>query len=169
MKTRCFLALAAISLPCMAAPQAVANLANAAQALAAKDFDRAREILSQALLQNPGSAQALFMMAHLDMQTDHPEEAVEYFERGLRIEPKSFPGHYELALALLREQKWNDGLRELRIAVQLDPRQPGRCLQPGAGSAADRQAPGSTQSSAASQRTRAGAAGLKLQHGARLS
>lgn len=124
MKARWFVVLAVLSIPCLPALQAQVNLEGAAQALAARDFDRARDILSQALLQKSGSAQALFMMADLNMQTNHPDEAVGYFERGLRITPKSFPGHYELALAFLRQRKWNDGLRELRIAVQLDPRQP---------------------------------------------
>jgi predicted Zn-dependent protease len=112
----------------MAMPQPQTSLqqllADAGRALAGRDYDRARVCLHRALLQKPNSAQALFMMGDLGMQTEHVDEAVGYFAQGLRIEPNSFPGHYELALAFLRQQKWNEGLRELQIAVRIDPRQP---------------------------------------------
>ena len=99
-------------------------LAAAAKALKEREFDLARQLLDQALQHKPGSVQALFMMADLNVQSGREDEAIGYFQRALQLQPGSFAGHYELALAYLRQNKIRDGLRELRIAVQINPRQP---------------------------------------------
>jgi tetratricopeptide (TPR) repeat protein len=100
------------------------SLEDAQRALMSKDFGRAREILETLLKKNPNSAQAQLLMAAVEVNTGHPDAAILHFKRSLAIQPKSFDAHYGVALALLHENKIEEGTRELRTAVRLNPKNP---------------------------------------------
>jgi tetratricopeptide (TPR) repeat protein len=100
------------------------SLEDAQRALVSKDFERAREILEPFLKENPGSAEGQMLMAAVEVNTGHPDAAIPHFKRSLAIQPNSFDARYGLALALLHENKIQEGTRELRIAVRLNPKNP---------------------------------------------
>src|SRR5207253_3759552 len=46
-----------------------------------------------------------------------------HYKRALKLQPRSYTGHYNLALAYLRERNFQDARAELDQAVSLDARQ----------------------------------------------
>ena len=50
-------------------------------------------------------------------------KAIEHYRRALQLQPQSYSGHYNLALAYLREHKMEEGRAQLEQAVKLDPNQ----------------------------------------------
>ncbi len=49
------------------------------------------------------------------------EEAVEAFRQALEIEPDNAVTHFDLALALYRQEQFDEALQECQLAIQLEP------------------------------------------------
>jgi Flp pilus assembly protein TadD len=116
--------LLAAGLLAFGADPAAVHLLNAQKALDAQNVPEAKAELDLAIKANPGSAEALLMLAGVEIRNGEAVRAIEHFQRALQLAPNSFVGHYDLALAYLHERKLADARRELERAVTLNPRQP---------------------------------------------
>ncbi len=99
-------------------------LLSAQKALAAGDPAAAKEQLNMALRSDPKCAKAYLLLGLIEFQGGHAARSIEFYKKGLALQPTSYSGHYNLALAYLREQRRQDGKAELERAIKLDPRQP---------------------------------------------
>src|SRR5439155_27239989 len=50
-------------------------------------------------------------------------KSIRHYKQALKLQPRSYTGHYNLALAYLRERNFQDARAELEQAVSLDARQ----------------------------------------------
>ncbi len=119
-----------VALPA-AAPQPTPNhalahsyFASAQKALAARDSATAREKLSLALQADSKYAEAYLLLGLVEFQAGETASAIQHYKKTLALQPNSYSGHYNLALAYLRQRKLQDGRAELERAVKLDPNQP---------------------------------------------
>jgi tetratricopeptide (TPR) repeat protein len=90
----------------------------------ARNVQEAKSQLDLAIKANPRSAEAWLMLAGAEIENGETGRAIEHYQRALRLAPDSFSGHYDLALAYLRERKLEEARGELERAVRLNPRQP---------------------------------------------
>jgi tetratricopeptide (TPR) repeat protein len=58
-----------------------------------------------------------------EFQHGETAKAIEHYRRALELQPRSFSGHYNLALAFLRDHRIEDGRVHLEQAVKLNPNQ----------------------------------------------
>ena len=103
---------------------ALPYLRAAQKALEVGDPDGARSQLALALRVDPKSAPAYLMLGDLELSSSRLQQAIECYEHAVLLQPDSFAGHYNLALAFLREARSEEGLRELRRAVAINPHHP---------------------------------------------
>ena len=99
------------------------HLANGQRAFEARKFEEARVELERAVRADPRLAEAYLGLGLLDLQTGDTAASIQRFRKVVELAPDSFQGHYYLAMACLRDQRLQDGARELERAVALDPRQ----------------------------------------------
>ncbi len=99
------------------------HLANGQRAFEARKFQEARAELELAVQADPGLAEAYLGLGLLDLQAGDSAASIRRFQKVVELAPRSFQGHYYLAMASLREQKLQDGVQELERAVAIDPRQ----------------------------------------------
>jgi tetratricopeptide (TPR) repeat protein len=104
------------------ASAATAHLANGQRAFAAGKFQEARAALELAVRADPKLAEAYLGLGLLDLQSSDAAAAIRRFRRAVELAPRSFQGHYHLAMSLLREQKLQEGAQELERALAIDPR-----------------------------------------------
>ena len=98
------------------------HIAKAQRALQAHDLILARAEVLQALKEHQKPAEAYIILGLVDFQNGKIKQAIEDYQRGLKFDPRSFSGHYNLALAFLRERSLQAGERELERAVASDPK-----------------------------------------------
>jgi Flp pilus assembly protein TadD len=98
-------------------------VASAQKALAAGDGATALEELNQAVKADSTYAEAFLLLGLTEFQRGETVKSIEHYQRALELEPHSYSGHYDLALAYLREQRMQDGRAQLEQAVKLDPNQ----------------------------------------------
>jgi Flp pilus assembly protein TadD len=60
-------------------------------------------------------------VAMLQLQAGHLDQAITHLRDALRLDRESAPTHYNLGVALSREQKFDEAITELGEAVRLDP------------------------------------------------
>lgn len=100
------------------------HLVSAQGALAAGDTTAAREKLHLALQADPKFAEAYLLLGTIEFRSGNNEKSIQLYKKAVSLHPTSYPGHYNLALAYLREKRLQDGKAELETAVKLDPKQP---------------------------------------------
>jgi tetratricopeptide (TPR) repeat protein len=98
-------------------------LANAQKAFAAGDSATAREKLQLALRTDSKYADAYLMLGLVDFKGGETASAIQHYKKALALQP-SYSGHYNLALAYLKQHRVQDGRAQLERAVKLDPHQP---------------------------------------------
>jgi tetratricopeptide (TPR) repeat protein len=99
-------------------------LADAQKALAAGDTATAREKLSLAIHKDSRYTEAYLLLGLIDFKTGETASAIQHYNEALALRPNSYSGHYNLALAYLKQRRIEDGRAELERAVKLDPNQP---------------------------------------------
>ena len=62
-------------------------------------------------------------MGLTEFQRGETAKSIEHYQRALKLQPGSYSGHYNLALAYLRDHKLQEGRAQLEQAVKLDPSQ----------------------------------------------
>jgi tetratricopeptide (TPR) repeat protein len=98
-------------------------LANIESAIAARDYDKAREMLDVYLSAHPADARALFDRGYCDDAQGKTAEAKEFYRRAITADPKQFEPR--LALGLILANEGDPGAREqLQAAAMLDPNPP---------------------------------------------
>src|ERR1700716_3042753 len=70
------------------------------QALNAGDLNGAERLFRQYLAQNPNSAEALSNLGAICARREQFAEAVTFYERALKANPKLAPVHFNMAVAL---------------------------------------------------------------------
>jgi Flp pilus assembly protein TadD len=60
-------------------------------------------------------------VAMLHLQAGHLDQAITHLRDALRLDRESAPTHYNLGVALSRQQKFDEAIAELTEAVRLDP------------------------------------------------
>jgi len=61
------------------------------------------------------------LLGLVDFQRGETVSAIQHYKKALALQPNSYSGHYNLALAYLRQHRLQDGRSELERAVKLDP------------------------------------------------
>jgi DNA-binding SARP family transcriptional activator/TolB-like protein len=85
---------------------------------------KAEEILRQVLMRDPNSSQAHFYLAlALNVLPTLPE-ALEHFERAIKIDPSDASAHAQIGSGLIRSGRPAEGLEHVRYAMRLSPRDP---------------------------------------------
>ena len=97
--------------------------ATAQKALAAGDSITAIEKLNQAVQADANYTEAYLLLGLTEFQSGQTAKSIGHYRRALQLQPQSYSGHYNLALAYLREHKVEEGRVQLEKAVKLDPKQ----------------------------------------------
>lgn len=85
---------------------------------------KAEEILRQVLFRHPNSSQAHYYLAlALNLVPTLPE-ALEHFERAIKIDPSDAGAYAQIGNALIRTGRPAEGLEHVRYAMRLSPRDP---------------------------------------------
>jgi tetratricopeptide (TPR) repeat protein len=80
--------------------------------------------MQEELKLNPDDSMALLQAAMSELRLSHPERALPYAEKAVRVAPKLFAAHYTLGLTLYRLGRNPPALAELKRAVELEPNSP---------------------------------------------
>ena len=96
---------------------------SAQKALAAGDSATAIKKLNRAVLADSNYAEAYLLLGLTEFQLGETAKSIAHYKQALKLQPRSYSGHYNLALAYLREHKLQDGREQLEQAVSLDPKQ----------------------------------------------
>jgi tetratricopeptide (TPR) repeat protein len=62
------------------------------------------------------------LLALTEFQGGATDESIQHYQRALALQPRSYSGHYDLALAYLKEHKLQEARAQLEQAVNLDSR-----------------------------------------------
>jgi tetratricopeptide (TPR) repeat protein len=103
---------------------AQSSFVSAQKLLAAGDSAAGREKLILAIQKNPNYAEAYLLLGLIEFQQGDTASSIGHYRKGLELQPGSYSGHYNLALAYLKEHKLKDGRAQLEQAVKLDPMRP---------------------------------------------
>jgi tetratricopeptide (TPR) repeat protein len=68
-------------------------------------------------------AEAYLLLGLTEFQRGETAKSIAHYKQALKLQPQSYSGHYNLALAYLREHRLQDGREQLEQAVSLDPKQ----------------------------------------------
>ena len=88
------------------------------------DADRARALAETALRLDPSLAEAYTTLAGLSDDAHQHEAAERYFQRAIAANANYIIAHQWYALHLVRLRRYEDALREARIAQRIDPLSP---------------------------------------------
>lgn len=91
------------------------------QALQAGDLTRAEQLFQQYLSQNPNSAEALSNLGAIHARREQFSEAVVFYEKALKANPKLVPVHFNIAIALGRLKSYDKAAQHLRTFLQSYP------------------------------------------------
>ncbi|MBN8626119.1 MAG: hypothetical protein J0M17_11575 [Planctomycetes bacterium] len=85
------------------------------------DFTGCRESLEKVLLRTPGHRDSLLLSAELELEQDHPSEAVEFLRQGVSHHPQDAEVAYKLGMALEADHQSSEALHFFQLATQLAP------------------------------------------------
>jgi Flp pilus assembly protein TadD len=98
-------------------------ISGAQAALAVADSTTALQKLNQATHVDPRCAEAYLLLGLTEFHGGATADSIEHYQRALALQPSSYSGHYDLALAYVKEHKLREARAQLEQAVHLDPRQ----------------------------------------------
>jgi DNA-binding winged helix-turn-helix (wHTH) protein/Tfp pilus assembly protein PilF len=84
-------------------------------------FARARGYAEKALALDGNSAEAHASLGLIDLNQDHPANAIAELRQAIALDPSYGPAHEWLGIALLGRGSLADGSQQLRLAAALDP------------------------------------------------
>ena len=91
------------------------------RAFEAGDFERANQMFSELVRQDPSAAN-LGYLAMAEARNGQLAQAITHFQKSIQLGNNSAPVRYNLGLALLKTRQFEAGLRELRGAMAIDPK-----------------------------------------------
>jgi Flp pilus assembly protein TadD len=99
-------------------------LAKVEEAISAKDFDQAKDLLDPYISAHPSDARALFDRGFIEDSQERDEAAASYYQKAIAANPKQFESRLALGLLLARQGKQQDAREQLKAAIQLGPNPP---------------------------------------------
>jgi tetratricopeptide (TPR) repeat protein len=99
------------------------HLSRAQAAIDAHDSATAVMELNQAARTAPRCADAYLLLGLIEFHNGATDDSIQNYQRALLLQPRSYSIHYDLALAYLKEQKFQEARAQLEEAERLDPRQ----------------------------------------------
>jgi tetratricopeptide (TPR) repeat protein len=109
--------------PAAACAKARPYISGAQAALAAADSTTALQKLNQATTIDPKCAEAYLLLGLTEFHGGATADSIRHYQQALALQPRSYSGHYDLALAYLKQQNLPEARVQLEQAVRLDPRQ----------------------------------------------
>jgi tetratricopeptide (TPR) repeat protein len=106
-----------------AAPTQPGPLTEAESAIDAKNYDKARQVLTPYLAAHPGDARALFDRGYCDDAQGHAETAEGFYRQAIAADPKQFEATLALGL-LLAQGGSEEAAKQLETATTLEPNPP---------------------------------------------
>ncbi len=94
------------------------------RALESGDLVRAEQHFRQYLLQHPGSAEALSNLGAICARREQFREAVGFYEKALKADPKLAPVHFNVAISLGRLNQYGPAADHLRTFLKSYPQEP---------------------------------------------
>lgn len=83
------------------------------------------DALLQPILDNfPSESAPYYTMGMLQIASGRPDNAVEWFERALTLNPSDAPSYAQLGRLLIRKERAPEGLARILYAMRLSPRDP---------------------------------------------
>ncbi len=92
----------------------------ATQSIQAGQFDKALQLIDQALALDPEAAEAYILKGIALSQTGQPSAATEVFRRAVDLDPMSAKAHYNLAVHLYSQGEKTEALQSARTAASVD-------------------------------------------------
>lgn len=96
---------------------------SAQKALSAGDSATAVERLNKAIAVDAKCADAYLLLGVTEFQRGETEKSIPHYKQAVKLKPRSYAAHYNLALAYLKQNKLADARTELEHAVTCDPSQ----------------------------------------------
>src|SRR5437868_4459321 len=93
------------------------------QALKAGDLARAEQFFRQFLAQNPNSADALSNLGAIRPRREQFSEALVFYERALKQNPKLVQVHFNMAIVLGHLREYDKAAQHLRHFLQAYPQE----------------------------------------------
>lgn len=90
------------------------------------------ELLKKKLEENPNDVQTIKMLAQWLMDSHKTEEAITYFERGIRLQPKNDSLLLDLSVCYYQLQQFDKAMTTTEKILQFYPRHPRAMLNKGA-------------------------------------
>src|SRR5215475_6598200 len=93
-------------------------------ALESGDLVRAEQNFRQYLLAHPDSAEALSNLGAICARREQFHEAVDFYQKALKADPKLVPVHFNLAISLGRLNEYASAAEHLRTFLKAYPQEP---------------------------------------------
>ncbi|MBI4699404.1 MAG: tetratricopeptide repeat protein [Nitrospirae bacterium] len=84
------------------------------------DYPGSENILQEALMKYPGSAQSNYVLGLVYMQLDRTNDAINKFNYVVEMEPKYIDAHWELANAYLKTGRKEKAMKHFKIVAEND-------------------------------------------------
>ncbi|AXC12573.1 hypothetical protein ACPOL_3280 [Acidisarcina polymorpha] len=103
---------------------ATTPLAEAEGQMALQNYEPARKLLQPWLTDHPADARALFDVGYIEDAENHPDVAIEDYQKSIAADAKAFEPRLSLGLLLARRDRSQEAIEQLRQAVALEPNPP---------------------------------------------
>jgi tetratricopeptide (TPR) repeat protein len=94
-----------------------------------KDFEGARPLLVQYLIENPSDARALFDLGYVEDAADHQDAAAADYRKAIAANPRQFEAQMALGLLLAHQGKYDEARVQVQQATLLTPEPPNPAAQ----------------------------------------
>jgi tetratricopeptide (TPR) repeat protein len=85
------------------------------------DFSRAKSYFTAETEQESGRTPSLLMLGQINYLEEDYEQAAEMFRKILEESPSSPEAHYNMAVILTKDERWQEALQHLEHAKAVDP------------------------------------------------
>lgn len=111
-------------------PGILERLEKAEQLKIAGKYREAITMLEQVLLEDPGNVTVLEEVADNELSLEAYDRAETAATQAIRLDPKSYTGHYIIGFIRSHQQRWEDAIASLKTANKLKANNPEilRCL-----------------------------------------
>jgi tetratricopeptide (TPR) repeat protein len=88
---------------------------------AARAYAGAAEEYRQSLLATASLPESMTVLSDFEFRMGDNDQAIEYLEHAIRLDPKLAAARHSYGLALVRERRYEEALAELKLAYELEP------------------------------------------------